>query len=198
MNTFSDVLKAAPYNPARRAAIAALVAASFVLCSLAATAQDGESEHSGRGSGQLGSFGMEGVLVWFQSRFSEAELQTYQPEDFRIESHMCNCSDRPEPHYPYILVFFSTPKGDLVGRPDRKGFDTVITRLAVRHGELYCDVDSEDECYGSFSHPCEFSDFRYGPQLAPYFPTCKVLDADTDPEPDTGLTPVRYIPVPQR
>ena len=66
------------------------------------------------------------------------------------------------------------------------GVDTVITRLAVRHGDRYCDVDSEDQCYGTFAHPCEFSDFRYGRQLAPYFPTCKSV------EPDIELTPVRY------
>jgi hypothetical protein len=137
---------------------------------------------------------MEGVSVWFRERFSEAELQAYQPEDFRIESQLCNCSDRPEPHYPYIMVFFSTPKGDLVGRPDRKGFDTIITRLAVRYGEQYCNVESEDECYGSFSHPCDFSDFRYGAQLAPYFPTCKSVDPDADSE----LTPVRYSPLLRR
>ncbi len=130
------------------------------------------------------SFDMEGVGVWFRSKFSEAELHDYRPEDFRIESQMCNCSDRPEPHYPYIMVFFSTPKGDLVGRPDRKGFETVITRLAVRHGEAYCDVESEEECYGTFSHPCDFSDFRYGAQLAPYFPTCKMIEPD--PSPDAG------------
>jgi hypothetical protein len=76
-----------------------------------------------------------------------------------------------------VFLIFSTPKGDLIGRPDRKGFDTVITRLAVRHGERYCDVDAEDQCYGSFPSPCKFSDARFGAQLAPYFPTCKQLDA---------------------
>jgi len=144
------------------------------------------------GSGQPGSFAMEGVSVWFKSKFTAAELQNYQPEDFRIESQLCNCSDRPEPHYPYILVFFNTPKGDLVGRPDRKGFETVITRLAVRHGEEYCDVDAEDECYGSFSHPCDFSDFRYGAQLAPYFPTCKMVEPEPEPERDAGRTPAQH------
>lgn len=149
---------------------------------------------------QAGSFDMEGVAVWFRNKFSEAELQDYRPEDFRIESQMCNCSDRPEPHYPYIMVFFSTPKGDLVGRPDRKGFETVITRLAVRYGQEYCSVDSEDECYGSFSHPCDFSDFRYGAQLAPYFPSCKLIESDPAPDADSGsgLTPVRHANFPPR
>jgi hypothetical protein len=177
----------APLNMARRAAIA-MVAASLALSSLVVNAQDGDPDNSGQNSGQAGSFDMEGVSVWFKNRFSEVELQTYQPEDFRIESHMCSCYDRPVPHYPYLLVFFATPKGDLVGRPDRRGLDTIITRLAVRHGERYCDVESEDECYGSFSDPCDFSDFRYGRQLADYFPTCKSVE----PDPDSELTPVGY------
>ena len=179
----------APSNRTRRTA-QTMLAVAIVLCSLTTNAQNGEHEGARQESRQLGSFHMEGVSVWFRERFSEAQLQSYQPEDFRIESQLCNCSDRPEPHYPYIMLFFSTPKGDLVGRPDRKGFETIITRLAVRYGEQYCNVESEDECYGSFSHPCDFSDFRYGAQLAPYFPTCKLVDPDADSE----LTPVRYNP----
>lgn len=178
-------------NPISRAA-QAMLAATLVLSALTAHAQAGEPRQR---SAPRASFDMDGVSVWFKGKFSEAELQTYRPEDFRIESHLCNCSDRPDPHYPYIFVIFSTPKGDLVGRPERRGFDTIITRLAIRHGEQYCNVDTEDECYGSFSNPCDFSDFQFESQLAPYFPTCKELDADTDPDadPDTGLNSVRYM-----
>lgn len=183
-----------------RFALTALAGALLTFLSVAANAQPGEQKDARQRSGQPGSFNMDGVSDWFENRFSEAELQTYRPEDFRIESQMCNCSDRPEPHYPYIMVFFSTPKGDLVGRPDRKGFETVITRLAVRYGEEYCNVESEDECYGSFSHPCDFSDFRYGAQLAPYFPSCKSTDSDQSPDGDSdlGLMPVRYRSLPGR
>lgn len=170
-------------------AVTSMVAALLALCSVAVNAQTGSRDDSRQQPEQFGSFQMEGVSVWFNDRFTEAELETYRPEDFRIETHACGCYDKPVPHYPYLLVFFSTPKGDLVGRPDRRGLDTVITRLAVRHGDRYCDVEAEDQCYGSFDHPCEFSDFRYGSQLAEYFPTCKSDD------PDSELTPVRYQPL---
>ena len=184
MNPFPDsALELSLCKIARCAAIAVLA-----LFSLAANAQGGELENAQQESGQTGSFYMEGVSVWFKRKFSEAELRTYRADEFRIESHMCGCYDKPVPHYPYLLVFFSTPKGDLVGRPDRRGLDTIITRLAVRHGERYCDVESEDECYGSFSHPCDFSDFRYGRMLADYFPTCKSVE----PESESELTPVLY------
>lgn len=161
-------------------AIQIMLASLLVLFTLTANAQVNERGNLRERSAPRASFDMEGVSVWFKGKFSEAELQTYRPEDFRIESQLCNCSDRPDPHYPYIFVIFSTPKGDLVGRPGRRGFDTIITRLAVRHGEQYCNVDAEDQCYGSFSNPCDFSDFQFESQLAPYFPTCKQPDADTD------------------
>ena len=165
----------------------ALFCVSLALFSLQANAQNADAENTRRGSGQVGSFNMEGVADWFRDRFPEGELETYQPEEFRIESYSCNCDDRPVPHYPYLLVIFTTPKGDLVGRPDRRGVDTIITRLAVRYGERYCDLDSEDACYGSFSDPCDFSDYRYGHQLAAYFPTCKSVEPDRGPD----LTPTR-------
>ena len=178
-------LNAAILKLAKRAAMTAGIVA-FACFLSAMNAQAFDIEHGGERSSRAGSFDMHGVSGWFRDRFSEAELQSYRPEEFQIEAHACGCYDEPEPHYPYLLVFFNTPKGDLVGRPDRRGVDTVITRLAVRHGERYCDVDSEDQCYGTFEHPCEFSDFKYGRQLAPFFPTCK------PDEPDTELTPVRY------
>ena len=140
MDTFArNALELARPKFVRRAAIA-MVAASLSLFSLFVNAQAGESESSWQDPARVGSFDIEGVSVWFKDRFSEAELKTYKPEDFRVESHMCGCYDKPVPHYPYSLMFFSTPKGDLVGRPDRRGFDTIITRLAVRHGERYCDL----------------------------------------------------------
>ncbi|MGD2140069.1 MAG: hypothetical protein PVH25_06730 [Burkholderiales bacterium] len=148
--------------------------ALFALCALAAHAQTGESGSIDK------AFGLQGVSEWMASKFSESEMKTYRPEDFRVDSQLCNCSDQPVPHFPYVLVFFSTPKGDLVGRPERRGFDTIITPLAVRHGNRYCELDAEDECFGAFEHPCDFSDFRYGQQLAPYFPYCKA----SVPQPD--------------
>ena len=186
MNNFQgNAVKSLASSVARHATSASFVV-FLALFSVAVYAQAEEREDSRRNTFRFGSFDMEGVSNWFRSRFSEAELEKYQPEDFAIEQQMCGCYDRPVPHYPYIMILFSTPKGDLIGRPERRGFDTVIIPLAVRHGERYCELESEDQCYGSFSNPCDFSDFRYGSQLAPYFPDCLEVDADSD------LEPVRY------
>ncbi|UCD67715.1 MAG: hypothetical protein JSW48_12925 [Betaproteobacteria bacterium] len=167
-------------------ALIAILAAGLALLPQVTNAAEDESPSSSRNLSRLGLFDMTGVSDWLKQRFNEDELDKYQAEDFAIEQQLCNCSDRPVPHYPYVLMFFSTPKGDLVGRPERRGFDTVIIPLAVRHGERYCELESEDQCYGSFSNPCDFSDFRYASQLAPYFPGCLEV------EPDTELEPVRY------
>jgi len=120
---------------------------------------------------------MPGVSEWFNKNFSEAELEQYGPADFAIEQYLCNCYDQPLPHFPYVLMFFYTPKGDLVGRPERRARGTVIIPLAVRHGTRYCNVDPEKECFGSFADPCEFTDFQFGSELAEYFPYCKPDDA---------------------
>ena len=171
-----------PSKAARCAAYLAF-AALLALFSVIANAQTEQRRDSHRYTFRFGSFDMAGVSAWFKERFSEAELKSYQPEDFDIEQALCSCYDRPVPHYPYVLMLFSTPKGDLVGRPERRGFDTVIIPLAVRHGDRYCELESEDQCYGSFSTPCDFSDYRYGSQLAPYFPDCLEVEADSQFEP---------------
>lgn len=151
--------------------------------SLTVDAQTGGGNELHRYTFRFGSFDMVGVSGWFNNRFSEAELGTYRHEDFDIEQQLCSCYDRPVPHYPYVMMLFSTPKGDLVGRPERRGFDTVIIPLAVRFGERYCDVEAEDQCYGSFTNACDFSDFRYGNDLAPYFPDCLEVQSDTTLKP---------------
>jgi len=118
----------------------------------------------------------DSVLGWIKGRFTPAEIDKMSPEDFRIEPHACSCADKPEPHFPYLVVLFTTPKGDLVARPDGHETMTRFTPLAVRRGEHYCMVDSEEQCYGSFSNVCEFTDFRYGSMLEQVFPTCKTAD----------------------
>jgi hypothetical protein len=116
---------------------------------------------------------LEGVSRWIGSRFSDSEIAELAPEDFRVEQHACHCSDKPDPHFPYLVVLFTTPRGDLVARAEGQENMARITPLAVRNGEKYCRVDAEDQCYGSFASVCEFTDFRYGPYLAPFFPDCK-------------------------
>lgn len=111
--------------------------------------------------------------VWLKGRFSEAELKGLQPDDLQLESHYCGCYDEPTAHYPYPLVVLRTPRGDLVTRPDSHEGAVSFAPLAVRHGDRYCEVESEHVCFGTFAEPCDFTDFRYGPHLQPFFPTCK-------------------------
>ena len=125
-----------------------------------------------------GAIAVTGLSLWLKGRFSETELQGLLPGDLSIETHYCGCHDQPKAHFPYPVVLVKTPKGDLVARPDSREGAVSFTPLAVRHGELYCEVEAEQDCYGSFSEPCDFTDFRYGPHLEPFFPTCKSQGAE--------------------
>lgn len=116
---------------------------------------------------------LEGVSTWMKERFSESEIAALSAEDLGVESHSCSCADKPDPHFPYRVALFTTPKGDLVARVESHEQSPKITPLAVRNGEEYCTLESEEPCYGTFATVCEFTDFRYGPLLEPYFPTCK-------------------------
>ncbi len=112
---------------------------------------------------------------WLKVRFSDAELQQLQAGELQVERHYCGCYDKPIKHYPYSIVLVRTPKGDLVTRPENSDVVVTFTPLAIRYGTKYCHTDS-DQCYGSFPEVCDFTDFRYGPYLADFFPTCKTAD----------------------
>ena len=118
-----------------------------------------------------------GMARWLKTQSTQTEPEGLQPEDSRAQWYDCGCYDKPYKHFPYSVVLFKTARGDLVARPERREGALTFSALAVRYGDRYCDVESEVEseshCYGSFVHPCDFTDFRYGPYLAAFFPTCK-------------------------
>ena len=122
---------------------------------------------------QNGATTPDGQSVWPRTRFLASELHGLRLGDFQLEAHFCGCNDRPNKHFPYSIVLLKTSKGDLVARPDRLDGPVTYTPLAVRHGNQYCELESETQCYGSFPDPCDFIDHRYGPHLEPFFPTCK-------------------------
>jgi hypothetical protein len=144
------------------------LALPFVPGEVHAREQALDDEHAPAQAGNL-----ENVPAWIKDRFSESEIQALSPEEFRVETHFCSCEDKPDPHFPYAVVLFTTPKGDLVARAEVQEFSTKITPLAVRNGNQYCNLESEEPCYGSFASICEFTDFRFGPLLQEFFPTCK-------------------------
>jgi hypothetical protein len=138
--------------------------------------------HHNRAEGTT-AIGVSALSRWLKTRFTEAELAQLAPEDLVLEPHYCGCYDEPEPHFPYPLVLLKTPKGDLVARDDSREGAVSFAPLAVRHGDRYCEVESEHVCYGTFAEPCDFTDFRYGPHLAPFFPTCKTDEVGSSSPP---------------
>jgi hypothetical protein len=120
---------------------------------------------------------LRAIARWFAARFPRPDGQAIPIEDMKIESHACGCGDRPVAHFPFRVVLVTTPKGDLIARPEGQEGAASIVPLALRFGDRYCALESDEDCYGSFAHPCEFTDFRYGPALAEFFPTCKAEQA---------------------
>ena len=144
----------------------ALVATSGACLANGSTTQKDEAS-------QNGATNPDGLPVWPRTRFFASELQGLQLGDIEMEAHFCGCNDKPNKHFPYSLVLLKTAKGDLVARPERVDGPVTYTPLAVRHGDRYCELHSETQCHGSFPDPCDFIDYRYGPHLEPFFPTCK-------------------------
>ena len=149
--------------------------------SLLAAAEDCSAQHASATQDieQSHLIDMDGISAWLKARFSDAELEGLQPGVLNVEPYYCGCYDHPRKHFPQAVVLLRTPKGDLIARPE--GGDQIVrfTPLAVRFGNQYCAVDSEQSCYGTFRHPCDFTDFRYGPYLATFFPTCMLDEAET-------------------
>jgi hypothetical protein len=161
--------------------LAALVPAQAAQARILGTQEDAEPAQA---------VDMGDVSEWFNERFSKVEREALLPGDLSIESHECSCSDRPIPHFPYRVVIFGSPKGDLVTRADGREMSVSMTLLAVRHGDRYCEVGAEESCFGAFENPCEFTDHRYGPHLAPFFPSCKSDSAvDSSPGPRSEADP---------
>jgi hypothetical protein len=125
---------------------------------------------------------LDGLSLWLKSRFSDSELEALRHGTLVLEPHFCGCYDTPTKHFPYSVVLLRTPRGDLVARPERKEGSLSFTPLAVRAGDRYCELDAEESCYGVFSDPCDFTDFRYGPALVAYFPSCKSETAEPTEE----------------
>jgi hypothetical protein len=97
---------------------------------------------------------VESVAQWLKGLYSEAEFRALAPG----------------------AIAFEARQGDLILRPDQRELQVSFVHLALRQGDLYCGFEPGGECHGRFADVCDFTDFRYGDDLAPYFPTCKSGD----------------------
>jgi hypothetical protein len=163
------------------------IAPLVTFASLALFLPAGEAKASELPTPESRTFEMQEVSLWLKGRFTEAELDALGPDASRVEAHSCSCYDQPRPHFPYRIVLFTTPRGDLVARAESHESALRITPLAVRKGNHYYQLESEEQSYGKFAHPCDFTDFRYGPRLEAFFPSCKSAGKQTTlPAADPG------------
>src|SRR5512134_1684432 len=119
------------------------------------------------------SINFDSMAQWLRGMYTEAEFRALAPDQIALQSQQCSCYDEPTRHYPYLVVVLATPRGDLILRPDQRELHVSFVQLALRQGDLYCGVEPGSGCFGRFADVCDFTDHRFGAQLAPYFPTCK-------------------------
>jgi hypothetical protein len=153
---------------ARALAGGALLAAALV----AAGPRPAQAEQPGAAT-RAGLLALPEVAAWLAALMSAEERAALRAEDLTVSGMHCGCYDRPTPHYPYAVVIFSSPKGDLVARFEGDEGSMRISPLALRTGTRYCSIYPSEGCFGEFATPCEFTDARFGKALAPYFPDCK-------------------------
>ena len=77
------------------------------------------------------------VGQWLEQQYTEAERRALRDEDLTVTGAWCSCSDRPEPHCPYAVVIFSSPKSDLVARFEGDKGAVRIKPLANRTRALF-------------------------------------------------------------
>ncbi len=116
------------------------------------------------------------ILLTVAAGAAPPDVPSLSTPGLQVETFQCNCTDRPTPHYPYTVLVVKSRDGELLVRPEGQESVVTFTPLALRYGDRYCEVDASERCFGNFAHPCEFTDFRYGPTLAPFFPSCKEPD----------------------
>jgi hypothetical protein len=109
---------------------------------------------------------------------TQSGLEKFHPGAKRAQWVECGCYDKPVKHFPYAMVVFELAEHDLIVRPERDEAGFRFVPLARRYGERYCKLESEQDCYGSFGNPCDFTDYRFGPTLIDFFPTCKTDGRD--------------------
>jgi hypothetical protein len=160
---------------ARRTVRDFLAACALATVAAAAPAQDAQPPGARAQAALERLFDPGQISRWLLGRAPGAG-EVLGADELSFSVQQCGCYDRPQPHFPYVLVMVSTRLGDLLARTEGNENAVIVKPVAVRRGSRYCDVDEGGACFGDFDHPCEFTDHRFGPQLAPYFPTCKTGD----------------------
>ncbi|MFN5445102.1 MAG: hypothetical protein ACK5AJ_00465 [bacterium] len=116
------------------------------------------------------------VVTWLKKEMSDAEIAALERNDLHVSGDICSCSDS-RPHYPYAIVKISTKKSSFLARIDGNETGFRLIPIAIQKGKKYFLSDSDDIYFGEFESTCDFTDARYGPRLAQFFPDCKADSA---------------------
>ena len=73
--------------------------------------------------------------------------------------------------------FLGTKKSSFLARIEGNETAFRLRPIAIQKGKKYFLSDSDDTYFGEFESTCDFTDARYGPRLAQFFPDCKADSA---------------------
>ena len=94
---------------------------------------------------------------------SQSEIDALSVTDFGMEVRPLQLRGPARAAFSLSRRAVHDAKGDLVARAEAHEQTPRFTPLAVRKGDQYCNLESEEQCYGSFASVCEFTDLRDGP-----------------------------------
>jgi len=112
------------------------------------------------------------VVAWIKKEMSDTDIAALERNDLRVSGDICSCFDS-KPHYPYAIVKISTEKSSLLARIEGNENGFRLRPIAIQRGNKYFSSDSDDAYFGEYQSICDFTDARFGPRLAPFFPDCK-------------------------
>lgn len=116
------------------------------------------------------------VVAWLKKEMSDKDIATLERNDLRVSGDICSCSDS-RPHYPYAIVKISTEKSSFLARIEGNETGFRLRPIAIQKGKKYFLSDSDDVYFGEYESTCDFTDARFGPSLAQFFPDCKADSA---------------------
>ena len=119
------------------------------------------------------------VIAWLRKDMSDTDIAALKMHDLHISGDVCSCSDAT-PHYPYAVLRISSKTSSLIARIEGNEVGFRIRPIAIQKGKHYFLHGADEKSFGEYDSTCDFTDARFGPTLAPFFPDCKDDKGSTD------------------
>lgn len=120
------------------------------------------------------------IIAWLKKELSDGDIAALSRDDLKISGDVCSCSDLT-PHYPYAVLKISVKNSAFIARVEGNEAGFRLRPIAVQRDNKYFLHDGDEIYFGEYNSTCEFTDARFGPTLAPFFPDCKASTDESEP-----------------